>query len=57
MDGITHSNDVGTELVSLHGSFYGSNDGKFEGLLIGDSLGYCDFSNSEKLECLLIGDK
>ena len=34
VDGITLRIDVGTELGSLDGYLYGSNDGKFEGLLL-----------------------
>ena len=32
--------DVGTDLVSVDGSFDDFNYGKVEGLLLGDSLGY-----------------
>ena len=38
VDVITFGVDVVTELVSLDGYFDGSNDGKIEGLFIGDSL-------------------
>ena len=34
--------DIGTELGFLDGSLNVSNDGKLEGLLLGDSLGYTD---------------
>ena len=40
--GITLRIDFGTELGSLYGYFDGSNDGKLEGLLLVDSLGYTD---------------
>ena len=39
---ITLGIDIGIELGSLDVSFDGSNGGKFEGLLIEDSLGYTD---------------
>ena len=39
-DVITLGLDVIIELVSLDGSFDGSNDVNIEGLLLGDSLGY-----------------
>ena len=42
VDVITLEIDFGTELDSLDGSFYGYNDGKLEGLLLGDLLGYND---------------
>ena len=42
LDVITLRLDVGTDLVSLDRSCGGSNDGKFEGLFHGDSLGYTD---------------
>ena len=35
VDEITLGNIVGTELGYLYGSFYGSNDRKLEGLLLG----------------------
>ena len=42
LDGITLELDVGTELGSLDKSYYCSNNGKLEGLFIGDSLGSTD---------------
>ena len=42
IDGIRVGIDVGTEKGSLDGYFKSSNDGKLEGLLILDSLGFDD---------------
>ena len=42
VDVITLGIDVGTELCYLYGSFDGSNYGKIEGLLPGDSLEYTE---------------
>ena len=42
VDGTTLGIDVETELGSLDGSFYGSNDYKHESLFFGDSLVYTD---------------
>ena len=36
LDRITLGIDVGTEMGHLDGSFYGYNNGKVEGLLLGD---------------------
>ena len=44
LETITLGLDVGTEMGYLDGSFYGSNDGKLEGLLIGD---YLRFTNGK----------
>ena len=39
VDGITLRLDIGTELEFLDESFDGYNEGKLEGLFLGDSLG------------------
>ena len=46
VDGITHGLDVGTELCPSDGSFEGSNDGKFEIIII---LGIFRYTDSKVL--------
>ena len=50
--GITLGMDVGTELISLDGSFDVFNDGKLEGLLLGGSLGYTGSKFLGSDECI-----
>ena len=60
VDGITLRLDVGTELGSLYGSFYGYNYDKLEGLLILDSLVSTDgkFPGSDEgIKLLISGGK
>ena len=42
VDEITLGLDIGTVVISLDGSFDSSNNGKLEGLFLGDSMGFTD---------------
>ena len=55
VDVITIRLDVVIELGSLYGSFDGSNNGKIEGLLLGESLGYTYVNVSRTDEGIKLG--